>query len=167
MRADRIKCASKPGCNATSRSTPWSAIISALVRGCGCAETSAALRRERAVPAGAGDSACERGVRGSLSDAPEMVTTSALVRVLERRSENSVIILWQDATRCHYGDQVWCRCRSARTGICALSGNAIRRGDPIYRPRRGAFPPANAQAMILASALEGDGQAGDWAEEQR
>ncbi|WP_408458481.1 DUF3331 domain-containing protein [Paraburkholderia sediminicola] len=70
-----------------------------------------------------------------------MAATSALVKVLERRSENSVVILWQDATRCHYGDQIWFRSRSARTGICALSGNAIRSGDAIYRPRQGA-PPA-------------------------
>ncbi|NPT42766.1 DUF3331 domain-containing protein [Paraburkholderia sp. 1N] len=96
-----------------------------------------------------------------------MAVTSALVRVLERRSENSVVILWQDATRCHYGDQVWFRCRSARTGICALSGNTIGRGDPIYRPRQGHRPPANALAMILASAIEDEALADECAEAQR
>lgn len=158
MRAGTIKWASKQGCNATSENTPWSGIISALVRDCGSEATNAAQRRERAVPAGTHISARERRVRKSSSDASEIATTSALVRVLERRSENSMIILWQDATRCYYGDQVWCRCRSATTGVCALSGKSILRGDPVYRPRRGPCPPANAQAMILASAIECEAQ---------
>jgi hypothetical protein len=161
----RIKCVPKQGRKAASVSTPWSGIVSALVHECGCEAANRAARREGAVATGDHPSAVEGRVGRSRSYPPETATTNALVRVLERQSENAVVILWQDATRCHYGDQVWVRCRSAKTGICALSGNAIRRGDPIYRPRQRQYLPANAQAMILASAIEVG--AGDWTEDQR
>ena len=167
MRAGLSKWVSKQDHNAASESTPWSSIISDLVRDCGCEATNAAERRERAVAAGDRLTARNRRVPRPPFNAPEMAATSALVKVLERRSENSVVILWQDATRCHYGDQVWFRCRSARTGICALSGNTIGRGDPIYRPRQGHRPPANALAMILVSAIEGEALADECAEAQR
>lgn len=76
------------------------------------------------------------------------------VEVIERLSDTSVAVLWQDATRCRYDDQVWIVCRARLKGYCALSGTVIRRDDLIYKPRVRASIPANATAMILASVVE-------------
>jgi hypothetical protein len=84
------------------------------------------------------------------------VSTHAVVTVLERPTTHSAVILWRDSTRCHYADQIWCRCLSQRSGVCALSGRRIRRGDVVYRPRARKCPPLNAGDMILASSIEGD-----------
>ncbi|RKT21599.1 uncharacterized protein DUF3331 [Paraburkholderia sp. RAU2J] len=76
------------------------------------------------------------------------------VEVIERLSGTSIAVLWQDATRCRYVDQVWISCRARVQGRCAVSGAVIRREDSIYKPRVRTAPPANANAMILASVVE-------------
>jgi hypothetical protein len=73
--------------------------------------------------------------------------------VIERLSVTSVAVLWQDATRCRYADQVWISCRARKKGRCALSGSVIHRDDFIYKPRVRSAVPANANAMILASVI--------------
>lgn len=82
------------------------------------------------------------------------LTPHVQVEVVERLSESSIAVLWQDATRCRYADQVWISCRARLKGRCALSGAVIRRDDMIYKPRVRASIPANAAAMILASVVE-------------
>jgi hypothetical protein len=76
------------------------------------------------------------------------------VEVIERLSATSVAVLWQDATRCRYDDQVWISCRARLKGYCVLTGAVIRRDDLIYKPRVRTTTPANATAMILASVME-------------
>lgn len=76
------------------------------------------------------------------------------VEVIERLSDTSVAVLWQDATRCRYDDQVWISCRARLKGYCVLSGALIRRDDLVYKPRVRTTTPANASAMILASVIE-------------
>ncbi|MBB5471158.1 hypothetical protein OKW30_005138 [Paraburkholderia sp. Clong3] len=76
------------------------------------------------------------------------------VEVIERLSDTSIAVLWQDATRCRYVDQVWISCRARVKGRCAVSGAVVRREDSIYKPRVRPTPPANATAMILASVIE-------------
>ncbi|MGF6758078.1 hypothetical protein P3T16_005499 [Paraburkholderia sp. GAS42] len=62
---------------------------------------------------------------------------------------------WADATLGHYGEQLWSLGVARRKAICALSGEPIKRGDSIYRPRHmGGKAPSNATAMILASFLD-------------
>ena len=75
------------------------------------------------------------------------------IDVMERLSESSVAVLWRDATRGRYGDQVWIVCRARIKGRCALSGAIIRRGDLVYKPRVRSAAPSNAAAMILASVV--------------
>ncbi|ALK32472.1 DUF3331 domain-containing protein [Burkholderia plantarii] len=77
----------------------------------------------------------------------------ARVRVLERVSANTIVVLWQDATRCHYSDQTWIRCMTRVRGVCALRGEIIRRGDVVYKPQALRRTVANGQAMILASEV--------------
>ncbi|MDR6392088.1 DUF3331 domain-containing protein [Paraburkholderia phenoliruptrix] len=76
------------------------------------------------------------------------------VEVIERLSETSIAVLWQDATLCRYADQVWISCRARLKGRCALSGATIRRNDLIYKPRVRSAVPVNAAAMILASVVD-------------
>ncbi|WP_341316635.1 DUF3331 domain-containing protein [Paraburkholderia sp. IMGN_8] len=77
------------------------------------------------------------------------------VEVIERLSDTSIAVLWQDATRCRYAEQVWISCRARVKGRCSLSGVTIRRDDAIYKPRVRSTIPANADAMILASVIAG------------
>lgn len=78
----------------------------------------------------------------------------AKVRILDRPSKNTAIVSWFDPTVCRYGDQPWRASRARQPGTCALTGNSIRRGDAIYRPRTVRPCPLNANAMILASCVE-------------
>ncbi|KVZ49493.1 DUF3331 domain-containing protein [Burkholderia ubonensis] len=73
----------------------------------------------------------------------------------ERHTESSVLVSWSDPTRCRYDEQRWISSKSRALGRCALTGQPIRAGDPIYKPQwRGAKRPANCREMILASALD-------------
>lgn len=75
------------------------------------------------------------------------------VTLVDRVSPKSVILRWC-STSCHYGYQIWVCSKARRAGICSLTGKAIRRGDPVYRPRmRQGGTPVNANAMIHPSAL--------------
>lgn len=76
------------------------------------------------------------------------------IRVLERLSDSTLALSWHDPTSFNYSEQVWSLCTARKRGTCALSGQAIRRGQPVYRPRRvGSSVPLNSGAMILALAL--------------
>ncbi|WP_179402798.1 DUF3331 domain-containing protein [Burkholderia guangdongensis] len=76
------------------------------------------------------------------------------IRILERQAATSATVAWMDATACCYGEQIWRRCIARRNGVCAISGQRIAKGDPIYRPRLVHPVPRNFDAMILASVIE-------------
>lgn len=79
---------------------------------------------------------------------------SFTITVLEHMTNSRVCLSWHDPTLCNYEERVWTPALARRSGRCALSGGQMRRGDAVYRPRtRGQTPPANGDAMILASAL--------------
>jgi hypothetical protein len=80
-------------------------------------------------------------------------SSHVLVEVVERLTDSTIAVLWQDATRCCYLDQVWINCRARAKGYCALTGTLIHRGDNVYKPRSRGVLPANAEAMIVASAI--------------
>jgi hypothetical protein len=75
---------------------------------------------------------------------------AAVITVVERQSNSTVLVSWRDPTFCHYVEQTWRLGVAHRQGLCALSGSPIQPGDSIYRPLSGgAEPPVNANAMIL------------------
>jgi Domain of unknown function (DUF3331) len=76
------------------------------------------------------------------------------ISVSERPTNSTAILEWRDPTSCCYGEQIWRSCVARRSGECALSGQPIHSGDEIYKPNRCKVAPANADAMILASALD-------------
>lgn len=76
------------------------------------------------------------------------------VTVVEELSNSLFALRWHDATLCNYEEQIWAPCLAPAAGHCALSGERISKGDPVYRPRiRGRFKPLNSDAVILASEL--------------
>jgi hypothetical protein len=80
---------------------------------------------------------------------------NAVVTFVERIDARSVSLSWRDSTGGNYREQRWVL-RAARTrGVCALSGQAIVRGDNIYHPVSGSRgAPSNLAQMIRADALE-------------
>jgi hypothetical protein len=76
------------------------------------------------------------------------------ISLIERTSTTSVTIAWRDATSCFYGAQVWSAAKARLSGVCAISGARIKRGDRIFHPRRSKPAPVNAKAMILASTID-------------
>lgn len=75
------------------------------------------------------------------------------VVLLDRISPRTATVSWSDPQGCKYGEQVWRLATAKRAGTCVLSGQPIARGEPIYRPTRADPPPTNADAMMLAVAL--------------
>ncbi|MGF6768770.1 hypothetical protein P3T18_001240 [Paraburkholderia sp. GAS199] len=75
------------------------------------------------------------------------------IRVIDRPSPSTATVAWRDPTHCSYGDQVWHACHARLSGVCALSGKGIKRGDAIYKPRPCRPAPVNAGAMILFAIL--------------
>jgi len=63
-------------------------------------------------------------------------------------------LAWRDSTSCSYGAQIWMGANAKVSGVCAMSGAQIKRGDRIFHPRHSKPAPVNAGAMILASAID-------------
>jgi Domain of unknown function (DUF3331) len=78
---------------------------------------------------------------------------TTLVSVVERPTIVTAIIDWRDATTGCYAEQTWRAGIARRCGQCALSGAPISTGDAIYRPRTTKHFLANADCMMLASAV--------------
>lgn len=76
------------------------------------------------------------------------------ISLLDRNSTRTATVSWSDAQGCKYGEQLWRLATAKRSGICALSQQPIAAGDAIYRPTKMNPPPANAAAMMLASAID-------------
>jgi hypothetical protein len=74
--------------------------------------------------------------------------------LLDRISPRTATVSWSDPQGCKYGEQVWRLAAAKRSGICVLTGQPVARGEAIYRPSRTNPPPMNANAMMLAAALE-------------
>ncbi|MDR5856519.1 DUF3331 domain-containing protein [Caballeronia sp. LZ062] len=125
---------------------PWSGTLAMLDDGSsprGRSNQPASSLTQSAVAGGYGNMAAPKG------HAP-----SANIKLLERLSESTLALSWHDPTSFNYSEQVWALCTARKGGVCALSGQAIRRGQPVYRPRRvGSSVPLNSGAMILALAL--------------
>lgn len=83
-----------------------------------------------------------------------MRAVGRVVRVTDRCSAHTATIEWCDSTSCRYGHQTWRVGIAKRAGICAMSGNFIRRGDPVYRPWGNRPVPQNAHEMILARLVD-------------
>lgn len=77
------------------------------------------------------------------------------VSIVERLSSETVSVCWSDARMGHCSEQTWRLGRSRIEAFCALTGERIRYGDRIFRPRtqRGCGCPGQGR-MILACAVD-------------
>ena len=120
------------------------------------------------------DSACDTWLRTIALLQPERQAVASLtytaednalrdhapiVSIIERLSSAMAVVSWRDATHCRYGAQVWTMGSARDIGVCALSGQPIDKSDLVFRPQRSRPPALNADAMILASAMDGAGVA--------
>jgi hypothetical protein len=80
--------------------------------------------------------------------------THAHLAIVETCSDNVVSVSWSDPTSGRYSEQPWRLCTARRAGVCALTGEPIRRGDKVYRPLSRKWTPLNAGWAVLASALK-------------
>jgi Domain of unknown function (DUF3331) len=76
------------------------------------------------------------------------------VRVTGRPSSTTATVAWRDSTSGCYEDQIWRGVVARTSGVCAVSGRSIKRGDRVYRPRAARPAPTNANAMILSDVVE-------------
>lgn len=92
--------------------------------------------------------------RKYLRDADHARQINAKIQILERLTSLTISVSWRDSTCSNYADQTW-RLGVARwSGQCALTGQHILLGQPVYKPARcGRMRPANFEEMILESAV--------------
>ncbi|MEX3856453.1 DUF3331 domain-containing protein [Paraburkholderia sp. BR10923] len=93
-------------------------------------------------------------VTPGLNRTPGNAVRCVTIRVVERSTATRVTLAWRDPLRCAYGDQEWYLARAPRSGVCAVSGREIRRGENVYRPRPRRPQPLNADEMISMDALD-------------
>lgn len=99
--------------------------------------------------------ACARAKPRKASRSPARTAVAGLtVRVIERATADRVTLAWRDPSRCAYGDQEWYLTRARRSGVCAVTGQEIRRGESVYRPRPMRPQALNADAMIHSAVLQ-------------
>ncbi|WP_269500971.1 DUF3331 domain-containing protein [Burkholderia sp. IMCC1007] len=80
------------------------------------------------------------------------------VTVLEA-GDDALLVRWVDSGRCHYGEQRWRLRVALMAGRCAISGQPIEPGEPVFRPVRRPVP-ANGDEMICPASVPGmDGAA--------
>lgn len=77
-----------------------------------------------------------------------LVEGASCISLLERPKSDVLIVRWSDPCRCHYAEQTWRLSAAKSRGRCALSGNAIHKGDPVFTPGMRLLP-LNAGEMIL------------------
>ncbi|MBZ5791015.1 DUF3331 domain-containing protein [Burkholderia contaminans] len=75
------------------------------------------------------------------------------VTVLEA-GDNALLIRWVESGRCHYGEQRWRLRVALQPGRCAISGQPIVPGEPVFRPVRRPVP-ANGDEMICPASVPG------------
>jgi hypothetical protein len=108
--------------------------------------TSALLHCPRSEGVSVSATCRERRPAGGLQEAS--------VRLLECPSARTVLIEWSSPTGFRYGEQIWTRTTATASGVCALSGKPVTRGDAVFRPRRPLNSGGNALAMILATEID-------------
>ncbi|KVK98812.1 hypothetical protein WT01_23930 [Burkholderia cepacia] len=75
------------------------------------------------------------------------------VTVLEA-GDDALLVRWVESGRCHYGEQRWRLRVALQPGRCAISGQPIEPGEPVFRPVRRPVP-ANGDEMICPASVSG------------
>jgi len=136
------------------KADPWSKILDMLDRCCARENPdSDPVPRTKLISTQASQGAWARTRCGPAFQDTQGFRACVTINVLEV-TESSATIGWYDPTRCRYEDQRWYRFKTHRAGVCAMTGALITAGTDVFHPGRAPKVPANADAMILASALQ-------------
>jgi hypothetical protein len=133
---------------------PWSVVVSSLAESARCQPH--ALHRS-AVGSEPAYGSIETRPASTVEREHGRSTLKKNVRVsfVERLGEKSVSITWHDSTAACYGEQPWKQKCARSSGMCALTGLAIRPGDQVYGlASRTSVRPLNCTQMILAAVVE-------------
>lgn len=75
--------------------------------------------------------------------------------ILDRPSSDTMLVSWSSSIGCRYGEQTWRKVVARKSGVCALSGHLIVRGDSVFRPKRTRNGIcSNWMAMMKASSVD-------------
>ncbi|EKS71948.1 hypothetical protein BURK_008936 [Burkholderia sp. SJ98] len=92
----------------------------------------------------------QRGALAAKSSWPRDVR----IRVLERPSPRTVSVAWGHPCSGYAGGQTWRRVMARKNGVCALSGERVLRGDPIYKLARSSERHNRADEVLLARHVD-------------
>jgi len=86
---------------------------------------------------------------------PARAVSSAFdIADIARQSDATLLVSWSDPTLGRFIDQRWLIGCARVSGMCRLTGNAVRPGDAVFRPRpRKGVEPPNARDMILVASV--------------
>ncbi|MDR0246305.1 MAG: DUF3331 domain-containing protein [Burkholderia sp.] len=88
-------------------------------------------------------------------ESPMRAEPLSSIAVTERLTLSTISVTWSDSRSGRYTEQIWCRSRARTQAVCALTGCAIQRGDPVFRPRASdVCLSANRHRMILAATIQ-------------
>lgn len=138
----------------TAKTDPWPKILALLNRSRACVTAQGhPVRNTKLISAQVSHEACTGKQYDPMSRGTSGSWACVTINVLEL-TESSATITWYDPTRCRYGDQHWCRLKARHAGVCAMTGAPIAPGADVFHPARARGAAANADAMILAHALQ-------------
>ena len=89
----------------------------------------------------------------NLDSGEERHLPTAVIKIIERPTNSTIVVHWTDPGKCLYGYQLWHRARARRNGYCALSGEPVRKHDEVYRPWWSRSEPQNSREVILQAAV--------------
>ncbi|RAR67905.1 uncharacterized protein DUF3331 [Paraburkholderia unamae] len=121
-----------------NRNSPWEHIVAVLSQN--------GPRRQQASIAEYG-----RDIRGSFDPRwPEGVK----IQILERLSAQAVSVAWAHPCSGYVGCQTWRRSKARKHGVCSLTGEQVRRGEPIYKISRSVSSACSVGGMLLARHVD-------------
>jgi hypothetical protein len=75
-------------------------------------------------------------------------TDSLAVRVLDKPTQQTLIVSWGDARFGRHGYQIWRTVVAQKRGTCVVTGRQIKAGETVYKPQKAKQRVMNADAMI-------------------
>ena len=65
-------------------------------------------------------------------------------------TSRTAILSWSDSQVGCIAEQIWTLGRARPGDVCAITGEPIARGDPVFRPRKARIAALNARSVIAA-----------------
>ena len=72
------------------------------------------------------------------------------ITIRERLTSRTASVSWSDSQLGSLAEQVWSLGRARMENVCFISGEHIKRGDPVFRPRKTRPPAINERSVIAA-----------------